>query len=195
MYPCRARVFAGALRRRNRDREGQAAPVEPDDEGNVMSFGSHSGRAVAIVTGGSSPACRYVALGLTRWAWPIVIVYLDHQSRAEATVAEVIAAGGTTIAVRADLADDLDVQRLFTESIVEFGGVDVVVHTTSNSAALLCRHAARHVRRRGAIIITSAPESTVQTASELHERGITIAQVPLRGVPAYLDRWRQQNAG
>jgi DNA-binding CsgD family transcriptional regulator len=72
---------------------------------------------VAIVTGGSFPAGRYVARGLARWAWPVVIVYLDHQSRTEATVAEIIAAGGTTIAVRADLADDLDVQRLFTESI------------------------------------------------------------------------------
>ena len=99
-----------------------------------------------------------VARELARWAWAVVIVYLDHQSQAEATVAEIIAAGGTTIAVRADLADDLDVQRLFTESIAEFGGVDVVVHTTSDSAALLYQHAARHVRRRGAIVSTSAPE-------------------------------------
>ena len=48
--------------------------------------------------------------------------------------------------MRADLADDLDVQRLFAESIAAFGGVDVVVHTTTDSAALLYQHAARHVR-------------------------------------------------
>jgi 3-oxoacyl-[acyl-carrier protein] reductase len=161
-----------------------------------MSFGSHSGRVVAIVTGGSFPAGRYVARGLARWAWPVVIVYLDHQSRAEATVAEIIAAGGTTITVRADLADDLDVQRLFTESIAEFGGVDVVVHTTSNSAALLCQHAARHVHRRGAIVITSAPELiTPQVASQLRERGIAVERVPPQAVLAYLDRWRRQNVG
>jgi hypothetical protein len=39
--------------------------------------------------------------------------------------------------VRDRVADDLDVQRLFTESIAAFGGVDVVVHTTTDSAALL----------------------------------------------------------
>ncbi len=63
---------------------------------------------MAIVTGGASPAGRYIARGLARWTWPVVIVYLDHQVRAEATIAEIIAAGGTTIGVRADLADDLE---------------------------------------------------------------------------------------
>jgi 3-oxoacyl-[acyl-carrier protein] reductase len=77
-----------------------------------MTFGSHSDRAVAIVTNGASPDGRYVACGLARWAWPVVIVYLDHQLLAGSTAAEIIAAGGTTIAVRADLEDDLDVQRL-----------------------------------------------------------------------------------
>src|SRR5690242_19975300 len=135
-----------------------------------MSFGSHPCRVVAIVTGGASPAGRYIARGLARWAWPVVIVYLDHQSRAEATIAEIIAVGGTTIAVRADLADDLDVQRLFTESIAEFGGVDIVVHTASNSAALLCQHAARHIRQPGAVVITAAPALVMpRVAGQLHE--------------------------
>ena len=166
------------------------------NEGNIMSFGSHPGRVVAIVTGGSFPAGRHVARELARWAWPVVIVYLDHQSQAEATIAEIIAAGGTTIAVRADLADDLDVQRLFTESIAEFGGVDVVVHTTSNSAALLCQQAARHVRRRGAIVITSAPELIApQVAAQLRERGITVERVSPQAVLPYLDEWRQQIVG
>jgi short chain dehydrogenase len=161
-----------------------------------MSFGWHSGRVVAIVTGGSVPAGREVARGLARWAWPVVVVYLDHQSRAEAAIAEIIAAGGTAITVRADLADDLDVQRLFTESVAEFGGVDVVVHTTPVSAALLCRHAARHVRLRGAIVITSALElGTPGVAAGLRERGITVERVAPHAVLAYLDRWRQPNGG
>jgi hypothetical protein len=161
-----------------------------------MTFGSHLDRAVAIVTGGALPDGRYVACGLARWSWPVVVVYLDHQLPAEATIGEIISAGGTTIAVRADLADDLDVQRLFTESIAQFGGVDVVVHTTSNSSALLCRHAAWHVRRRGAIVITSAPDLIPpQVASQLRERGITVERVPSPAVLDYLDNWRQQNVG
>src|SRR6185503_8268999 len=157
-----------------------------------MTLRSHSDCAVAIVTGGALPDGRYVACGLARWAWPVVIVYLDHQSQAEATIAEIIAAGGTTIAVRADLADDLDVQRLFSESIAEFGGVDVVVHTTSAGTALLCEHAARDVRRSGSIVITSMPELIPpQVAAQLRERSITVEQVPPHAVLGHLDRWRQ----
>ena len=107
------------------------------DLGLVIVLSTNSRRAVAIVTGGSCQTGRDVARGLASSAWAIVVVYLEHQSRAEATVTQVIAAEGTTVAVRADLADDLDVQRLFTESIAAFGGVDVVVHTTTGSAALL----------------------------------------------------------
>jgi NAD(P)-dependent dehydrogenase (short-subunit alcohol dehydrogenase family) len=166
------------------------------DEGSTMTLGSDSDRAVAIVTGGAFPAGREIARGLASWSWPVVVVYLDHQGRAEATVEEIISAGGTTIAVRADLADDLDVQRLYTESTTEFGGVDVVVHTTSNPAALLCRHATRHIRRHGAILITSAPDMTSPlVASQLREREITIERVRQAAVLDYLDQWRQQNGG
>src|SRR4051812_48188357 len=115
------------------------------DRGLLIVPRTHSRRAVAIVMGGSSPPGRDVARGLASWTWAIVVVYLRHQSEAEATVAEIIAAEGATVAVRADLTDDLDVQRLFTESIAAFWGVDVVVHTTTDSPALLSRHAARYV--------------------------------------------------
>ena len=115
-------------------------------------------RAVAIVTGGSSVIGREVTRGLARWGWAIVVVYLEDQRRAEATVAEILAADGTTVAVRADLADDLDVQRLFAESIAAFGGVDAVVHTTTDSASLLYQHAVEHVREGGAIVSVSAAE-------------------------------------
>ena len=105
---------------------------------------------VAIVTGGSSGTGREVARALTSWGWAIVIVYLEHQRAAEATVDEILAAGGKVVAVRADPADDLDVQRLFAESTAAFAGVDVVVHTTSRQrlAAVRARGAARPSARR-----------------------------------------------
>jgi short chain dehydrogenase len=153
-------------------------------------------RAVAIVTGGASRTGRDVALGLASREWSIVVVYLERQSEAEATVAEIIAAEGTTVAVRADLADDLDVQRLFSESIAAFGGVDVVVHTTSESAALLYRHAARYLRPRGAIVGTSAEEGIPGTiAGQLRERGITVDRAPPEGVLSVLDGWRRGIVG
>jgi hypothetical protein len=152
---------------------------------------THSRRAVAIVTGGASQAGCDVARGLASWAWAIVVVYLQHQSRAEATIAEIIAAEGTSVAVRADLTDELDVQRLFTESIAAFGGVDVVVHTTTDSAALLSRHAARYVRPGGAIVSASAAGHIPPgIARQLRERGVTVGSAPPETVLSFLDRWR-----
>ncbi len=113
---------------------------------------------VAIVTGGSSGTGRELARALTSWGWALVIVYLEHQCAAEATVEEILAADGNVVAVRADPADDLDVQRLFAESTAAFGGVDVVVHTTTDRASLLYQYAARHVRAGGAIVSFSAAD-------------------------------------
>ena len=148
---------------------------------------------VAIVTGGASGTGREVARALTDWGWAIVIVYLEHQRTAEATVEEILAAGGNVVAVRADPADDLDVQRLFAESISAFAGVDVVVHTTTCSASLLYQNAARHVRSRGAIVSTAARDAvTPGVAHQLHERGISVGSAPPEEVVPFLDRWRRQ---
>ncbi len=148
---------------------------------------------VAIVTGGSFGTGRELARALTSWGWAIVVVYLEHQPTAEATVAEILAADGMVVTVRADLADDLDVQRLFAESNAAFAGVDVVVHTTSGSASLLYQHAARRIRQRGAIVSTLAADRvTPGVARQLDERGISIGRAPPEDILAFLDRWRKQ---
>jgi NAD(P)-dependent dehydrogenase (short-subunit alcohol dehydrogenase family) len=150
-------------------------------------------QVVAIVTGGATHTGGEVAGGLAGWGWPIVVVYLEHQCRAEAMVAEILAAGGRIVAVRADLGDDLDVQRLFAESSAAFGGVDVVVHTTTDSAILLYHHAARHVRRPGAIVSAGPAERvTPGIARELRERGISVGRAPPAGVLSLLDGWRRR---
>ncbi len=97
------------------------------------------------MTGGSGPAGREIVRELMRQGYAVVIVYLDDQGSAEATVEDVFVAGGTAVAVRADLTDELDVERLFAESIAAFGAVDLVVHTTTDSAQLLQRQAAQQL--------------------------------------------------
>ena len=155
-------------------------------------FPTVSRRAVVIVTGGSTPAGRDIARELAGWAWAIVVAYLDHQRRVEATVAEIISAGGTTVAVRVNLADDLDVQRLYAESIAAFGGVDVVVHTTTEPTSLLYQHAARQVREQGAIVSVAAAERIApEVARQLHEHGITVGRAPSEALLSILARWRQ----
>ena len=148
---------------------------------------------VAIVTGGSVGAGREIARGLAGWGWAIVVVYLKQQRTTEATVAEILAAEGRIVAVRADLADDLDVQRLFAESSAAFAGVDVVVHTTTDSPSLLYQHAVRHVRRRGAIVsVAPADRVTPGVSLQLGERDISVGETVPEGVLSFLDSWRAQ---
>ena len=107
-------------------------------------------------------------------------MYLDYQALAEATVADIIAGGGTTVAVRADLVDDLDVRRLFT-SRAAFGHVDAVVHMTAENAAHLCEQAAQFVREQGVIVSTvSSDPIPPRVAAQLHRRGITVGRVPAK---------------
>jgi NAD(P)-dependent dehydrogenase (short-subunit alcohol dehydrogenase family) len=152
--------------------------------------------AVAIVTGGGSGTGREVARGLARWGWAIVVVYLEQQRRAEVTVEEILAAEGRTVAVRADLADELDVRRLFAESIAAFGGIDVIVHTAAGSASVLYRHAAPHIRESGAIVsVFAAERMTPGVARQFRERGITIGRAPPGAMLSFLDAWRRRAIG
>lgn len=85
-----------------------------------------SNDAVALVTGGSCGAGREIARKLASRGYAVVVAYLRDQGEAEAAVEQILAAGGTAVAVRADVADELDVERLFTETAAAFGGVDFV---------------------------------------------------------------------
>jgi 3-oxoacyl-[acyl-carrier protein] reductase len=85
--------------------------------------------AVAIVAGGAQGIGRDVARTLAAQGYAVVVVYLDDQAKAESAVEEILAADGTALAVRADVDDELDMQRVFDETVAAFGGVDVVVST------------------------------------------------------------------
>jgi len=146
--------------------------------------GSSWGR-VAIVTGGSRgiglAAIRLLAAG----GYAVVVNYLHDQRAAESTVEAVLAGNGNAVAVRADIADDLDVDRLFAETIAAFGGIDVVVHAAGSRVTacavtkagldefdallrintratfVVNREAARHLRNGGAIVnLTSSADSS-----------------------------------
>ena len=90
-----------------------------------------SSTPVAIVTGGSRSIGRAVARTLASGDYAVVINYLNSQAAADAAVEEILAANGTAVAVRAETADELDVERLFGETIAAFGGVDIVVHAAA----------------------------------------------------------------
>ena len=158
--------------------------------------------AVAIVTGGSCGAGRDVARDLASRGYAVVVVYLRDQGEAEAAVEEIVAANGTALAVRADVADELDVERLFDETTAAFGGVDVVVHARVRGAAVVNRQAARRLRHGGAIVdVSSCDAITPDLAHELRARDITVNGLAAGLEPpgadhhtaeliALLDHWR-----
>jgi 3-oxoacyl-[acyl-carrier protein] reductase len=123
---------------------------------------------VAIVTGGSCGAGREIARELASRGYAVVVVYLRDQREAEAAVGEILAANGTALAIRAEMTDELDVERLFDETKAAFGGVDVVVHTALRGSAVVNTQAARHLRHGGTIVNVSSCEalaSALESAS------------------------------
>jgi NAD(P)-dependent dehydrogenase (short-subunit alcohol dehydrogenase family) len=107
---------------------------------------------VAIVTGGSRGFGREAARELAGRGYAVAVGYAHRQGDADAAVDEILVAGGIAIAIRADVTDDLDVERLFAETTAAFGGVDLVVHGAPVTAALVERHAARHLRPGGTVV-------------------------------------------
>ena len=87
----------------------------------------------AIVTGASRGIGRAVASRLARDGFAVVVNYAGNTAKAEGVVNEIKSAGGRAIAVRADIANTAEVERLFTEGERAFGAIGVVV----NSAGIM----------------------------------------------------------
>jgi 3-oxoacyl-[acyl-carrier protein] reductase len=90
---------------------------------------------VAIVTGGSRGMGRATIQRLASLGYAVVVNYVHDQRTAEDTVDEVLDARGAAVAIRADVADALDVERLFEQTIETFGAVDAVVHAVRGHIA------------------------------------------------------------
>jgi len=87
-------------------------------------------KKTAIVTGASRGIGRAVAKRLAQDGFGVVVNYLSNASEADQVVSEIQRIGGNAIAVKADVANQADVERLFEETMKKFGSVDVVVHNS-----------------------------------------------------------------
>jgi 3-oxoacyl-[acyl-carrier protein] reductase len=84
----------------------------------------------AVVTGASRGIGKAVAKRLARDGFAVVVNYASNAKEADATVAGIQSAGGQAIAVKADVGNATDVERLFEETVKGFGTVDVVVNNS-----------------------------------------------------------------
>ncbi len=85
-------------------------------------------KSVAIITGGGTGVGQATSLQLAKLGWSVVVNYSRSQSEADATVAEIVAAGGQAIAVQADVADDAACRALVARTIQEYGRIDLLVN-------------------------------------------------------------------
>jgi 3-oxoacyl-[acyl-carrier protein] reductase len=83
---------------------------------------------VALVTGASRGIGRDIALALAAAGARVVVNYRMSANRADEVVREIGGAGGTALALQADVSDPAAASALVRESDAHFGTVDIVVN-------------------------------------------------------------------
>ena len=99
-----------------------------------MKTGRLKGR-VAIVTGASRGIGRAIAIGLAREGASVVVNYVSQAVMANEVAKEIRAAGGGAVAVRGDVQDLAQHNRIVAAARKRFGRIDILV----NNAAITRR--------------------------------------------------------
>jgi len=83
---------------------------------------------VAVITGGSRGIGRATALALAEAGAQVVVNYARSSTAADEVVAAITAAGGSAIAVQADVSDVAQAESLIKAATDQWGRVDVLVN-------------------------------------------------------------------
>lgn len=84
--------------------------------------------SVAIITGGGTGVGAATAELLAAQGVSVVINYSRSVTEAEATVQHIRAAGGTAVAIQADVANDAAVRVMVAETLRLFGRIDILIN-------------------------------------------------------------------
>ncbi|MCC7412417.1 MAG: SDR family oxidoreductase [Gammaproteobacteria bacterium] len=146
----------------------------------------------AIVTGASSGIGRAIALALGNAGADVVINYVAGEDKAEEACDQIRHGGSRAIALRADVADEAQVQAMFRQTIERFGTVDILVNNAglqqdanfedlslaqwnkvigvNLTGQFLCaREAVREFKRRGVQAEISCSAGKILCISSVHE--------------------------
>lgn len=89
---------------------------------------NESSQKVALVTGGSRGIGAATSLQLARMGYAVVVNYTSHQASADKVCAAIAAAGGTALALQADVSDEAQVLAMFAAIDAKFGRLDALVN-------------------------------------------------------------------
>lgn len=88
---------------------------------------------VAIVTGASKGIGRKVAEQLASLGISTVVNYHSNKQEAQDVVKGIVSKGGNALAIQADISKVSDIEKLFEQTIKNFGKVDILI----NNAGLM----------------------------------------------------------
>ena len=89
--------------------------------------------SVALVAGGSRGIGKATAILLAQSGYKVVVNYLRNKMAADEVVNTILSAGGEALAIKADIADELQVMAMFVEIDRAFGPLTALV----NNAGIL----------------------------------------------------------
>jgi len=146
----------------------------------------------ALVTGAGSGIGRAVALALGQAGADVIVNYVSDEASAEQVAVDIRAFGVRAIAIRADVSDEAQVQRMFKQTFDAFGSVDILVNSAglqqdaafehltlaqwnkvigvNLTGQFLCaREAVREFKRRGVRPEISCAAGKILCISSVHE--------------------------
>ncbi len=88
---------------------------------------------VAIVTGGGTGIGQAIAIALGSEGANVILA-ARTLSRLEETAADIIAKTGRAKSIQMDISDELQVQRMVSKTIEEYGRIDILVNNSSANA-------------------------------------------------------------
>ncbi|MBE6087537.1 MAG: SDR family oxidoreductase [Clostridium beijerinckii] len=83
---------------------------------------------VAIITGASRGIGSAIARQLSALGAKVVVNYSNNAVKAEEVVEEITKSGEQAVAIKADVSNIKDVEKLFSETITKFGKVDILIN-------------------------------------------------------------------
>lgn len=85
-------------------------------------------RRNALVTGSARGIGRAIALRFAQEGANVVVNYIESRDEAESVVSEIRSHGVKSFSLKGDIADSAQVRHLVSETIREFGSIDVLVN-------------------------------------------------------------------